>query len=129
MRRITTASVKKPREMTRMRVYEALWCRTFLLEEYNAITTRYFEPYVDYVPFTTFNDLVDKIRYYLENDDERDRIRLQGRATIEKYYSARLYWENIFETIGIPSDNPFQHQPGEIWNKEHFENWLLGTRT
>ena len=129
MKHVASVTVKKPREMTRARVYEALWCRTFLLEEYNPITARYFELYVDYVPFTTLNDLVDKIRYYLKNDEERDRIRLQGRATIEKYYNARIYWENIFEAIGIPSDNQFRHHPGEIWNKAHFENWLLSAGT
>ena len=129
IKRVSSASVKKPREMTRARVLEALWCRTFLLEEYNPITTRYFEPYVDYVPFTTLKDLVDKIRYYLENDNERDRIRLQGRATVEKYYNARIYCENLFEAMGIPSDNQFQHHPGEIWNKAHFDNWYLSAST
>lgn len=125
LKNVASISVKKPKEMTRVRVFEALWCRTFLLEEYNPITERYFEPFVDYVPFTTLNDLVDKIRYYLGNDGERDRIRMQGRATMEKYYNARLYWENLFEAIGIPSDNQFHHQPGEIWNKAHFDNWFL----
>ena len=129
MKHIASVSVKKPREMTRARVYEALWCRTFLLEEFNPITSRYFEPYVDYVPFTTLNDLVDKIRYYLENEEERDRIRMHGRATVEKYYNARIYFENIFEAIGIPSDRQFHHHPGEIWNKAHFDNWYLSAST
>jgi len=129
VKRITAASVKKPRETTRARVVEALWCRTFLLEEYNPITSRYFEPHVDYVPFTTLNDLVDKIRYYLENEEERDRIRMHGRATVEKYYNARIYWENLFEAIGIPSDNQFHHHPGEIWNRAHFDNWYLSANT
>ena len=126
MKTIASVTVKKPRYMTRGRVWEALWSRTFLLEEDNPITPVYFEPYVDYVPFATLKDLVDKTRYYLENDEERDRIRMQGRATVEKYYTSRMYCENIFEAIGIPSDNQFQHQPGEIWNKAHFDSWFLG---
>jgi hypothetical protein len=113
----------KPRYMIRARVWEAFWCRTFLLEEDNPITSLYFEPYVDYVPFTTLKDLVDKIRYYLENAEERDRIRMQGRATVEKYHSARIYWENLFETIGIQSSGQNQHRPGEIWNKAYFDKW------
>jgi hypothetical protein len=125
LKRSTSVSVNKPRAMTRTRVMEALWCRTFLLEEENPITSVYFEPYVDYVPFTTLKDLVDKIRYYLKHDDERERIRLQGRATVEKYFNARIYCENIFEVMGIPSDTQFQHHPGEIWNKAHFDNWFL----
>ena len=113
----------KPRYQIRGRVWEALWCRTFLLEENNPVTSLYFEPYVDYVPFTSLKDLVDKIRYYLENEDERDRIRMQGRATVEKYHNARIYWENLFETIGIQSSGQNQHRPGEIWNKAYFDKW------
>ena len=120
----STAQVllKKPRYMTRSRVWEALWLRTFLLEEDNPVTSVYFEPYVDYVPFTTLQDLVDKIRYYLENDEERDRIRMHGRATVEKYYNSRIYWENLFETIGIQSARHYDHHPGEIWNKAYLSH-------
>lgn len=118
-------ALKKPRYMVQGRVWEALWCRTFLLEEDNPVTSTYFEPYVDYVPFTTLKDLVDKIRYYLEHEEERDRIRMRGRATIEKYYNARIYWENLFETIGIQSATQHAHHPGEIWNKAYFDNWYL----
>jgi spore maturation protein CgeB len=118
-------ALKNSRYMVRARVWEALWCRTFLLEEDNPVTSIYFEPYVDYVPFTTLKDLVDKIRYYLENEEERDRIRMQGRATVEKYYNARIYWENLFETIGIQSATQYDHHPGEIWNRAYFDNWYL----
>jgi len=114
---------KAPRYMPRARVWEALWLRTFLLEEDNPVTSLYFEPYIDYVPFTTLRDLVDKIRYYLENDEERDRIRMQGRATVEKYHNARIYWENLFDAIGIQSATHYDHHPGEIWNKAYFDNW------
>ena len=114
----------EPRYMVRGRVWEALWCRTFLLEEDNPVTSVYFEPYVDYVPFTTLKDLVEKVRYYLENDDERNRIRLHGRATVEKYYNARLFCENLFEAIGLlPARR--EHNPGEIWNKAYFDKWYL----
>jgi hypothetical protein len=116
---------KKPRYMLRARIWEALWCRSFLLEEDNAVTPKYFDPYVDYVPFTTLKDLAEKIRYYLENDGERDRVRAQGRATVEKYYNARVFWENIFEMAGLKPNHKFVHRPGEIWNKQHFDNWSL----
>ncbi len=119
--------LKKPRYVVRARVWEALWCRTFLLEEDNPVTRLYLEPYVDYVPFTSLKDLLDKVRYYLEHDEERDRIRMQGRATVEKYYNARIYWENLFEAVGITPGNEKRHHPGEIWNKAHFDNWYLRT--
>lgn len=122
-------SLKNPRYMIRGRVWEALWCRTFLLEEDNPVTSMYFEPYVDYVPFTTLRDLVDKIRYYLKNEEERDRIRMQGRARVEKYCNAQIFWENLFEVIGIQSVTQYDHHPGEFWNKAYFDNWYLSTGT
>ena len=100
IKRITTVSMLKKREMIRSRLLEALWCRTFILEEYSPVTESFFIPYSDYVPFYTLKDLVEKIRYYLWSAPERDRIRLHGRATMEKYYSAHVYWQNIFEYIG-----------------------------
>lgn len=122
---ITAVLLRKPRYVIRDRVWETLWCRTFLLEEDNPITSLYFEPYIDYVPFTTLKDLVDKIKFYLEHDEERERIRMQGRATVEKYCNSRVYWANLFETIGIQSDRLSQHHPGDIWNKAYFDNWYL----
>ena len=118
-------TLAETRYQVRSRIWEALWLRTFLLEEENPVTASYFDPYVDYVPFTTLQDLADKIRYYLENKEERDRIRMHGRATVEKYYNARIYWENLFETIGIQSDTKHCHRPGEIWNKEYLDKWYL----
>lgn len=124
-RNIMAALLRKPRYIIRDRVWETLWSRTFLLEEGNPITSLYFEPYIDYVPFTTLKDLVDKIRFYLEHDEERDRIRMQGRATVEKYCNSRVYWINLFETIGIQPGGHSQHSPGEIWNKAYFDKWYL----
>ena len=124
LKNATSAATEIRREMTRSRVWEALWSRTFLLEEFNPITAVYLEPDVDYVPFFNLKDLLDKIKYYLENDEERDKIRLQGRATVEKYYNVRNYWDNIFEAAGAVPESGFRHQPGEIWNKEHFNKWL-----
>jgi hypothetical protein len=113
---------KKPRYNIRARVWEALWCRTFLLEEKNPVTSRYFDPYVDYVPFDNLKDLKEKIGYYLEHDEERDRIRRQGHATIRRYQNARIYWENLFEVIGLKPTR-FRHRPGETWSKEHYIRW------
>jgi spore maturation protein CgeB len=118
-------TIRKTRYQIRSRVWEAMWLRACVFEEDNPVTSQYFEPYVDYVPFTTLKDLADKARYYLKNDKERDRIRMNGRAAVEKYYNARVYWENIFEITGIIPGKKDRHHTGEIWNKAYFEKWLL----
>jgi len=125
---IAQVLLEKPRYFVQGQFWEALWLRTFVLTESNPTTSKYFEPYTDYVPFTSVKDLVDKIRYYLENNEERDRIRTHGRATVEKYYNARIYWENIFETIGVQSTRRHYYHPGEIWNKAYFNDWYLSKK-
>ena len=78
---------------------------------------------MDYVPFTSLKDLKEKVGYYLRNDQERDRIRMHGHAALRKYQNARIYWENIFEIIGLKTTR-YQHRAGETWNKEYFDKWF-----
>ena len=120
------STLDKPRYQIRSRVWEAMWLKACVFEEDNPITSQYFEPYVDYVPFTTLKDLADKVRYHLKNDNERNRIRMNGRAAVEKYYNAGIYFENIFEITGVVPGKQDRHHTGEIWNKAYFENWLSG---
>ena len=104
----------------RGRVWEALWCKTFLLEEDNPVTPLYFAPNEDYVPFTDLDDLVDKVKYYIAHDSERDRIRLHGRATVEKYYNARLFWGNLLSTVEALVRGA--KCSGELWNIQYYKD-------
>jgi hypothetical protein len=107
----------------RGRVWEALWCKTFLLEENNPVTSLYFAPGVDYVPFDGFEDLVGKVSYYLSHEGERNRIRLHGRATVEKYYNVKLFWGNLLETVSVlMSLGTTRRCSGEFWNIQYYED-------
>lgn len=44
-----------------------------------------FSPGKDFVVFTTPSELKEKIKYYLENEDEREEIALHGHKTVQKY--------------------------------------------
>jgi spore maturation protein CgeB len=70
-----------------------------LLETENPETKMWFEPMVDYVPFTDGADLVEKARYYLEHDVERQKIAERGHQKAKEMYSGKMFWENVFTRI------------------------------
>jgi hypothetical protein len=74
------------------RVLEATMSNSLLLESKNSETSRFFTPMADYVEFESKEDLVDKVRYYLEHEDERREIALNGHRKALKEYNHHVYW-------------------------------------
>src|SRR3990167_4517267 len=70
------------------RVFETLASNTMLMEGKNQITSKFLKPDVDYVEFISLDDFVDKIKYYLTNDEERIKISNSGCEKFNKQYSA-----------------------------------------
>jgi hypothetical protein len=79
------------------RVFEATLCGAMLLEMANPETERWLTPMVDYVPFTSREDLIDKARYYLAHDDERAAIAEHGKQTVQRKYSNEVFWQTVLE--------------------------------
>jgi hypothetical protein len=110
------SSLQVSKYQVRARVWESLWNKTFLLEEENPVTSSYFSPYIDYVPFDDSRDLTEKIRYYLVHNNERDRIRLHGWNTIRTYYSAERFWKSL---LGMITSGNIEHM-GFLYGREYF---------
>ena len=74
-----------------MRVFEALGIGSFMLSD-KGIYPKYLEDGMDFISYKDTNDLLDKIEYYLENENEREReeIAKHGYETICKYYSTEI---------------------------------------
>ncbi len=53
----------------------------------------------DYVCYENYEDLVDKIRYYLENRNERERIALAGRRMFERDFSYKKHGQYVRRCI------------------------------
>jgi hypothetical protein len=81
------------------RVFEVLLCGTMLLEAENVETARLFEPMIDYVPFSDEKDLVDKVRYYLDHDAEREEIAANGHQKAKEKYSGEIWWKIVFKRV------------------------------
>jgi hypothetical protein len=81
------------------RIFETTLAGSMLLCEDCAAVNRWFEPYVDYVPFTGDDDLVEKARYYLANEDERLQIAQNGHEKALQFYRAEVIWGNRLKVL------------------------------
>lgn len=83
------------------KVLHALACRTLLLERENASTRNLLEPGIDYVEFSSKDDLCDKIKYYQKNDKERLEIATNGYNKYMKKYTAKIFWDTVIGKIKV----------------------------
>ena len=76
-----------------LRIYEALAAKCFLLTDYCDELAEIFNIGEEIVTYNSSDDLVDKVKYYLENDDEREAIAQKGFERYLKDYT----WERRVE--------------------------------
>jgi len=81
------------------RSFEATLCGAMLLESENPETPKWFKPMVEYVPFMSGKDLIDKARYYLKHDDERIKIALRGKQRAQELCNGKNYWGRILSEV------------------------------
>lgn len=84
---------------TKGRVFEIFASRSMLLEYKNPATASLFEPNVDYIEFEQLNELVDKIYYYLNNEEERIKISEAGYKKYIGNYTSKHFWDKILNKI------------------------------
>ncbi len=69
-----------------IRLFEATGTGTCLLTDWKDNITEYFKPDVEIVTFNTVNDCIDKIKFLLNNENERIKIAYAGqKRTLENY--------------------------------------------
>ena len=81
------------------RSFEITACGAMLLEEASPETAKLFIPGVDYVPWFSKKELLEKIRYYLKRDQEREMISRSGWARYSRDYSAKKFWQTVIKMI------------------------------
>ncbi len=80
-----------------MRMYEATGVGTLLLTDNKKNIERLFEPGVEVVTYDSVDDAAEKVRYYLEHENERARIAHSGQQRTLKSHSLT---DNIDRMIG-----------------------------
>ena len=83
---------------TKGRVYEILASRSLLLESKNPSTAKLFTPGVDYIEFSTPQELNDAIEYYSSHEVERVKIASSGHVAYQKYNSQN-FWNTILDKV------------------------------
>ena len=90
------------------RVFKVLGTQGFLITDEWLDRPDYFEDGEDLVVFKDFDDLNQKIEFYLNNDDERARISANGHKKVQRY--TREQWAkktvSLFEELKTPRDLP-----------------------
>lgn len=81
------------------RAIQAFWSRAMLLESENDQTSKYFTPYIDYIPYSTKEDLLEKVNYYRVNSCERTRIADNGFNKVQHLYTSFHLWDGIFSAL------------------------------
>lgn len=90
-------SVARGMNVVNARPFEAMNCGAMLLEQESLELAKLYTPFVDYVPWTTEDDLLTKVKYYLEHDDERNTIAQNGYRKTQELYSAKSFWTKVLE--------------------------------
>jgi hypothetical protein len=85
------------------RIFEVTLCGALLLDAANDQTSRWFTPGEDYASFRDGEDLLQKIPYFLEHEDERAQMAHRGWVKASTAYSPARFWHSVLESLGVLS--------------------------
>ena len=84
------------------RTFETCGCGTMLLTNYTPGLEKLFDIGTEIVVYTSIEDLDNKVKYYLENEDERKKIAKAGHERAKKDHT---YFERAKKLIEIINEN------------------------
>lgn len=73
-----------------LRILDILSCGGFCLTNYQLEVAEYFVDGEDLVMYSSMEDLVEKVAYYLEHDEEREQIAGNGYEKLKKNHDLRM---------------------------------------
>lgn len=82
-----------------LRFWDILGAGGFVLTNYQSEIPEYFEVGKDLDIFASEEELVEKIRYYLEHEEEREEIARNGYQKAKEKYSLELRVKQILQTV------------------------------
>lgn len=88
-----------------MRLFEATGVGSLLLTEENQNINDFFVPDKEIITFSSVEDAIEKIEFYLKNNKERDRIAKAGqRKTLEKFNYSEMIKDYLFDFKSLLND-------------------------
>lgn len=91
----------KTRKQIKGRNFEVPGCRCFLLTGDADNLKDYYKDGKDIVIYKDTNDMIDKIKYYLKHNKEREAIALSGYEQTLKEHTYEKRFNKIFKIIGL----------------------------
>jgi glycosyltransferase involved in cell wall biosynthesis len=89
------------------RTLEIMGCKTMVIEDEGTETREFFDEGKDFVMARSKEDMLEKILYYLEHDDEREAIAESGYSKVSTLYTTRNYWGYVLSKIGFKLPDSF----------------------
>lgn len=84
-----------------MRVFEVLGCRTLLLTENIPTIHELFKDGVHLVTYNSIDDAIEKAKYYIEHDEERERIAEAGYQEVITKHTYKHRVDEVLKRIGL----------------------------
>lgn len=81
-----------------LRVFDIMGCGGFLISNFQEDFLEYFEPDEDIVFYTSYEELLDKVEFYLSHDEIRQRI---ARNAYEKVAAEHTYLQRVETMFSI----------------------------
>ena len=81
------------------RIFEATGCGAFVLVKYRHALDELYEVGKEVVAYTSYDDLIKKIDYYLEHDEERKKIAEAGYKRAHKDHTLEIRLKSMFKTL------------------------------
>jgi len=91
----------KVREMVKGRHFEINACGGFQLSYYVEGLERHYRIGDEIALYASTEELVEKVRYYLKHEDEREAIALQGYERTMREHNMERRFRELFEKIGF----------------------------
>ena len=82
-----------------LRVFDIISCGGFLITNPQAELLNFFEPEVDFIPYTSAGDLVEKCDYFLKHDEERFQIIKNAYQKVKEAHTLKIRLKKLFETL------------------------------
>lgn len=92
---------KKREEDIKARFFEVLGCGAFLLSYDVVNLDKYLKSRVDFDTYTTIDDLLKKVKYYLSNEVDREKIATRGYKKVITKHTYANRFDNIFQTLKL----------------------------
>lgn len=112
-----------------IRLFEVTGIGSMLLTDYKVNMDKLFKENIEVITFKSFKDTLSKIKYYLENEEEREQIALNGQKRTINKYNYKILAKKIFKfskkNISIKKryKQILMINQFDTSNKKIFKNW------